>query len=135
VLFVRQTGKSSKRAFQGLDKGRRALLTEETKEAKEMVFHSGYDATKMFWLINENGVYDAGSGLPPVVHEIFVGMLTAARQATSLPHANTAALQCLTTRLQTCSGGWLSCSVTVPSFRLNSLKVPRRVSTYGAGQN
>ena len=48
--------------------------SQEAKEAKELVFQPGYDATKMFWLINMNGAYGARSGLPPVAREIIVGM-------------------------------------------------------------
>jgi len=48
--------------------------SQEAKEAKETVFPPGYDATKMFWLINRNGAYGARSGLPPVAREIIVGM-------------------------------------------------------------
>jgi len=50
--------------------------SQEAKEAKELVFPPGYDATKMFWLINKNGAYGARSGLPPVAREIIVGMFT-----------------------------------------------------------
>ena len=49
--------------------------SQEAKEAKEMIFQPGYDATKMFWLVNKNGAHGARSGLLPVAREIIVGML------------------------------------------------------------
>ncbi len=49
--------------------------SQEAKEAKEMVFPPGYDAARMFWLINKNGAYGARSGLLPVAREIIVGMV------------------------------------------------------------
>lgn len=48
--------------------------SQEAKEAKEMIFPPGYDATKMFWLINMYGAHGARSGLPPLAKEIIVGM-------------------------------------------------------------
>ena len=48
--------------------------SQEAKEAKEMVFPPGYDAARMFWLINKNGAYGARLGLLPVAREIIVGM-------------------------------------------------------------
>jgi hypothetical protein len=48
--------------------------SKEAKEAKEMIFPPGYDATKMFWLVNRNGAHGARSGLPPLAKEIIVGM-------------------------------------------------------------
>ncbi len=48
--------------------------SQEAKEAKEMIFPPGYDATKMFWLVNKDGAYGARSGLLPVVREIIVGL-------------------------------------------------------------
>jgi hypothetical protein len=48
--------------------------SQEAKEAKGMVFPPGYDATKMFWLINKSGAYGARSGLPPLAKEIAVGL-------------------------------------------------------------
>jgi len=48
--------------------------SEEAKEAKKMIFPPGYDATKMFWLINKNGAYGARSGLLPTAREIIIGM-------------------------------------------------------------
>lgn len=48
--------------------------SEEAKEAKKMIFPPGYDATKMFWLINKNGAYGARSGLLPTAREITIGM-------------------------------------------------------------
>lgn len=48
--------------------------SQEAKEAKEIVFPPGYDATKMFWLINRSGAHGARSGLPQAAREIIVGM-------------------------------------------------------------
>lgn len=48
--------------------------SQEAKEAKEMIFPPGYDATKMFWLVNRNGAYGARSGLLPVAREIIAGI-------------------------------------------------------------
>jgi hypothetical protein len=48
--------------------------SQEAKEAKEMIFPPGYDATKMFWLVNRNGAHGARSGLLPLAKEISVGM-------------------------------------------------------------
>lgn len=45
------------------------------KETKEVIFPTGYDATKMFWLINSSGAYGARSGLLPLAKEILVGIL------------------------------------------------------------
>jgi hypothetical protein len=42
-------------------------------EAKEMIFPADYDATKMFWLINERGAHGARSGLLPLIKEIILG--------------------------------------------------------------
>jgi hypothetical protein len=48
--------------------------SQEAKEAKEMIFPPGYDATKMFWLVNRDGAHGARSGLLPVAREIVIGM-------------------------------------------------------------
>jgi len=48
--------------------------SEDAKKAKEMIFLPGYDATKMFWLVNRSGAHGARSGLLPVAREIIVGM-------------------------------------------------------------
>ncbi len=48
--------------------------SQEAKKAKEMIFPPGYDATKMFWLVNRNGAHGARSGLLPVAREIIVGI-------------------------------------------------------------
>jgi hypothetical protein len=45
--------------------------SQEAIEAKKLVFPTDYDVTTMFWLINEDGVYSARSGLLPLVKEIF----------------------------------------------------------------
>ncbi len=39
-----------------------------------MIFPPGYDATKMFWLVNRDGAHGARSGLLPVAREIVIGM-------------------------------------------------------------
>jgi hypothetical protein len=48
--------------------------SQEAKEAKDAIFPPGYDATKMFWLVNRSGAYGARSGLPQVAREIAVGL-------------------------------------------------------------
>jgi hypothetical protein len=48
--------------------------SQEAKEAKGMIFPAGYDATKMFWLVNRNGAHGARSGLVPLAKEIIVGV-------------------------------------------------------------
>jgi len=48
--------------------------SQDAKEVKETIFPPGYDATKMFWLVNRTGAYGARSGLPQVLREIVVGM-------------------------------------------------------------
>jgi hypothetical protein len=48
--------------------------SQEAKKAKELIFPPGYDATKMFWLVNRNGAHGARSGLLPVAREIIIGM-------------------------------------------------------------
>jgi hypothetical protein len=47
--------------------------SEEAKKAKAMVFPTGYDATRMFWLIDRGGAHGARSGLLPVAREIVAG--------------------------------------------------------------
>jgi hypothetical protein len=42
-----------------------------SQEAKKLVFPTDHDAMTKFWLINEDGVYSARSGLLPLVKEIF----------------------------------------------------------------
>ena len=46
--------------------------SKEADEARKLVFPSGYNATKMFWLINSQGAYGARSGLIPVIKEIIL---------------------------------------------------------------
>lgn len=53
--------------------------SKEANEVKEMIFPPGYDATKMFWLVNKSGAYGARSGLLPVAREIIVGMFRRGR--------------------------------------------------------
>ena len=50
------------------------FYSQEATDAKEMIFHDDYDATKMFWLINRSGAYGARSGLLPLAKEIFIGI-------------------------------------------------------------
>ncbi|MEO9294850.1 MAG: hypothetical protein ABI347_04540 [Nitrososphaera sp.] len=48
--------------------------SKEAQDAKKAVaFPAGYDATRMFWLINRDGAFGARSGLPHVVKEIVAG--------------------------------------------------------------
>ncbi|HEX6067752.1 MAG TPA: hypothetical protein VFZ05_03030 [Nitrososphaera sp.] len=49
--------------------------SKEAAKAKAAVFPQGYDATKMFWLINRRGAFGARSGLVPLVREIMAGWL------------------------------------------------------------
>jgi hypothetical protein len=66
--------------------------SQEAEEAKGMIFPPGYDATKMFWLVNRNGAHGARSGLLPLAKEIIAGMfrggkasdITAACEYTSM---------------------------------------------------
>ena len=44
------------------------------KETKEMIFPTGYDAAKMFWLINRSSAHGARAGLLPLAKEILVGI-------------------------------------------------------------
>jgi hypothetical protein len=53
--------------------------SQDAKEAKEMIFPPGYDATKMFWLVNRKGAHGARSGLLPLAKEIIVGMFRGGR--------------------------------------------------------
>jgi hypothetical protein len=46
---------------------------KEAQDAKKAIFPAGYDATRMFWLINKNGAFGARSGLPHVAKEIVAG--------------------------------------------------------------
>lgn len=47
--------------------------SKEAMEAKAAVFPAGYDATKMFWLVNRRGAFGARSGLLPLTREIVAG--------------------------------------------------------------
>jgi hypothetical protein len=49
--------------------------SKEASEAKQVIFPKGYDATKMFWLINSKGAYGARAGLMPMVKEVLIGLL------------------------------------------------------------
>ena len=48
--------------------------SQESLDAKKMIFPSDFDPTKMFWLINKKGAHGARSGLFQVVKEIIVGI-------------------------------------------------------------
>ncbi len=48
--------------------------SQEAIDAKKLIFPPGYDATKMFWLINRKGAYGARLGLVQVVKEIAMGI-------------------------------------------------------------
>ena len=48
--------------------------SQEAIEAKKLVFPTDYDAKTMFWLINEDGVYGARSGLLLLAKEMFRGI-------------------------------------------------------------
>jgi hypothetical protein len=50
-------------------------------DAKKAVFPEGYDATKMFWLINSSGAFGARSGLSHVAKEIVVGWFRRGKNA------------------------------------------------------
>jgi hypothetical protein len=47
--------------------------SQEAMDAKKAVFPEGYDATRMFWLIDRDGAFGARSGLPHVAKEIVAG--------------------------------------------------------------
>jgi hypothetical protein len=51
----------------------------EAAKAKTAVFPAGYDAQKMFWLINRRGAFGARSGLVPLAREIMAGWLRGGR--------------------------------------------------------
>ena len=46
--------------------------SKEADEARKLIFPLGYNATKMFWLIDSQGAYGARSGLIPVIKEIIL---------------------------------------------------------------
>ncbi len=48
--------------------------SQEAIDSKKMIFPPGYDATKMFWLINRKGAFGARLGLVQVVKEIIFGV-------------------------------------------------------------
>ncbi len=48
--------------------------SQEAIDTKKMIFPPGYDATKMFWLINRKGAFGARLGLIQVVKEIALGI-------------------------------------------------------------
>ncbi len=49
--------------------------SQEAIDSKKMIFPPGYDATKMFWLINRKGAFGARLGLIQVAKEIVFGIL------------------------------------------------------------
>jgi hypothetical protein len=60
--------------------------SQEAIEAKKLVFPPGFDATKMFWLINGNGAYGARYGLIQVVKEIIIGLYKRKREKNNGNH-------------------------------------------------
>ena len=56
--------------------------SQEAKEAKAAIFPKGYDATKMFWLINKTGAYGARSGILPLAREVVIGLFKGGDAAT-----------------------------------------------------
>jgi hypothetical protein len=48
--------------------------SQEATDTIKMIFPPGYDATKMFWLINRKGAFGARLGLIQVVKEIVLGI-------------------------------------------------------------
>jgi hypothetical protein len=88
--------------------------SQEAKEAKEAVFPPGYDATKMFWLINRSGAYGARSGLPQVAREIIVGMFRSRKKSEVM---------------ESCEYGGTSMSCYTPT---NVLKRLARMLSHGA---
>jgi hypothetical protein len=61
--------------------------SQEAKEAKEVIFPPGYDATKMFWLVNRRGAHGARSGLLPLAKEIMMGIFRGDGDASSVSAA------------------------------------------------
>ena len=55
--------------------------SQEAIDSKKAIFPPGYDATKMFWLINRKGAYGARLGLIQVVKEIALGIFKSAFSA------------------------------------------------------
>lgn len=55
--------------------------SQEAKEARDMIFPPGYDATQMFWLVNRDGAHGARSGILPLVKEIIVGIFKGGKAA------------------------------------------------------
>jgi hypothetical protein len=47
--------------------------SQQAAKAKAAIFPAGYDAEKMFWLINKHGAFGARSGLVPLAREIMAG--------------------------------------------------------------
>lgn len=47
--------------------------SQHAAKAKAAVFPAGYDAEKMFWLINRRGAFGARSGLVPLGREVMAG--------------------------------------------------------------
>ncbi len=55
--------------------------SQEAIDSKKLIFPPGYDATKMFWLINRKGAYGARLGLIQVVKEIALGIFKSTSNA------------------------------------------------------
>ena len=63
--------------------------SQVAKEAKDMIFPTDYDATKMFWLINKSGAHGARSGLLPLAKEILIGIVRGRGKVSNIRrHAN-----------------------------------------------
>jgi hypothetical protein len=57
----------------------------EAMNVKRYIFPDDYDSTRMFWLINKNGVFGARSGLMEVFKEIIRGIIKT-RIADNIPN-------------------------------------------------
>ena len=49
--------------------------SQQAYKAKSAIFPAGYEAEKMFWLINSRGAFGARSGLTPLSLEIVTGWI------------------------------------------------------------
>jgi hypothetical protein len=70
--------------------------SQEAKEAKEMIFPPGYDATKMFWLVNRDGAHGARSGLLPLAKEIIAGMFRGGKAGDIMAACEYTGMSCYT---------------------------------------
>jgi hypothetical protein len=53
--------------------------SQQAEKVKTTVFPAGYNAEKMFWIINRRGAFGARSGLVPLAREIMAGWLRGGR--------------------------------------------------------